>query len=154
MTTSTRPTAIPSDPTRRHVDTARLVAAAAALVAAGLYLLIGLGVLDIGESTQAAAATDLFAFGAMMAATFAVVAALLWRLRSALLWAAVAVLQVIVLVGYVAFANVRDPAFDPWGILIKICQAIVLVAMAYLLVRGREPATAARTPATPKGHAA
>jgi hypothetical protein len=47
------------------------------------------------------------------------------------------VLQVIVLVGYVAAAGLRTPSFEPWGILVKVCQVVVLAAVLYLIVRDR-----------------
>ena len=131
---------------------ARAVAIVASLVAGAIYLLIGLGVLFIGESTQEGP-TDLFSFGAMMAAISLVGAVVVWRFHGRLAWATVAVFQVIPLVGYVAFASLREPPFELWGLLIKVAQAVVLGAMAYVLVRGEE-----RTPSThpglPKGHAA
>lgn len=113
---------------------ARYTAAGAALAAAALYLLIGLGVLSIGTA-KSGEAVDLWSFGATAGATFAVVAALLLRFRSRLLLASVAVLQVIVIVGYFALADIRTPPIEPWGLLIKVCQAIVLVAVAVLLLR-------------------
>jgi hypothetical protein len=128
-----------------HVETARRVAIVTAWLAAALYALIGLGVLSISESTGGGT-SDLFGFGAMMVGVFAVTAALLMRFRSPVLWVAVAVLQLIVLVGYAAFAGYRIPAFEPWGLLIKLDQAILLVASLYLVIRGRH--------ARPVGHAA
>jgi hypothetical protein len=125
-----------SDQFRAHAVTARRVAIATAWIAAMLYALIGLGVLEIGESTNGGT-TDLFAFGAMMAAIFAITAVLLMRFRSSALWVAVAVLQLFVLIGYVAVAGYRLPAFELWGLLVKVDQAILLAASLYLVIRGR-----------------
>lgn len=131
---------------------ARIVAIIASCVAGAAYLLIGFGVLFVGESTQEGT-NDLSSFGAMMAALSVVGAVVVWRFHGRLAWATVAVFQVIPLVGYVAFAGLREPPFELWGLLIKVAQAVVLAAMAYLLVRGGEHAPA-RNPGLPKGHAA
>jgi hypothetical protein len=119
-----------------RIRTVGHLGAVAAAVTAILYLLIGVGVLRVGESSTGAP-NDLLSFGAIVGGTFAVVAALLWFVRSKVLWSAIAVLQVIVLVGYVAAAGLRTPSFEPWGILVKVCQLAVLAAVLYLIVRGR-----------------
>jgi hypothetical protein len=126
----------PQNARQDRIRTVGHLGAVAAAVTAILYLLIGVGVLRVGESSTGAP-NDLFAFGAMVGGTFAVVAVLLWFVRSRVLWWAVAVLQVIVLVGYVAAAGLRTPSFEPWGILVKVCQLAVLAAVLYLIVRGR-----------------
>lgn len=139
-----------------HTSVVRTAAIGASLVAAALYLLIGFGILDIGESADGGN-PGLFEFGAMMGAVFGITAVLLWFVRSRILWVAVAVIQVIVLVGYVAFASYREPPFDLWGLVIKGAQAVILAAMVYLVVRGRETestTTSTPTPTAPTGHAA
>lgn len=142
MTTSTNE----HGASRSRTTIVRGIAIGASAVAAVVYLLIGLRVLDIGESTATGTAPDLFAFGAMMSAVSATIALLLALARSRILWASVAVIQVLVLVGYVAMSNLREPAFDLWGMLIKACQLIVLAAMAYLLLHHEtEPADAPGT---------
>ncbi|HEX5588850.1 MAG TPA: hypothetical protein VFX65_00980 [Candidatus Limnocylindrales bacterium] len=114
----------------------RTGAAGAALVAAALYFLIAAGVLDIGESTNGED-PGLFEFGAFMGVIFVGVALALLQVRSRLVWAGVAILQVIVLVGYVAAAQIRIPAFEAWGLLIKACQLAILGAVGYLLLARR-----------------
>jgi hypothetical protein len=119
--------------------TALIVAIAAAAFVAVLYYLIGLGAIYVGTSSNGSS-TDLGAFGSIVGTAFAVVALLLARLRSRLLWAVVGVLQIVVLLGYVVVGSVRTPAYEPWGLLIKACQVVILVAMGYLLLRsGHEP---------------
>lgn len=112
------------------VRTGAIVASAAAAL---LYLLIALGFLSVGRSIEAGT-TDLFAFGALLATVFVVIAAALWRFETRAVWGAIAVVQVVVLIGYVAVSGVREPAFETWGLLIKACQAGVLAATAYLIV--------------------
>lgn len=116
------------------VRSGAIVAAAAAAL---LYLFIALGILSAGESVEGGT-TDLFAFGALLATTFVVVAAALWRFESRAVWGVIALVQIVVLVGYVAVSGVREPAFEVWGLLIKACQATVLVAVAYLVLRGSQ----------------
>ncbi len=119
---------------RGRQDTVRYLAAVAAAMAAVLYFLIGLGVLWVGDTTDGSA-QDLFAFGAITGVTFAVTALLLARFQSRVLWMAVGVLQMIVIVGYVALSGIRTPPFEPWGLLVKACQVVVLAAVAYLVLR-------------------
>ena len=126
-----------------RAEVAREVAVAAAVAAGGLYWLIGLGMLDVGRPADRSSG-DLFGFGAVAGTTFLVVAALLWRVRSRVLWVVVAALQVLVIGGYFAMGGIREPSFELWGLLIKGCQAIVLVAVAWLVVR---PADAPASPA-------
>lgn len=114
----------------------RIVAAGAALVAAGLYFLIAAGVLDVGESTNSQD-PGLFEFGLIMGVTYVAVTLAILRFRSVVAWAAIAAIQLITLVGYVAASQIREPAFEVWGLLIKACQLAVLVAVAYLVLDRR-----------------
>ena len=124
--------------TKPTMPIARVVAALASLAAGALYLALGLGVVSVGESTQEAT-TDLFGFGVLMAAVSAVVAAAVWLLpASRAVLAAVAVVQLVALVGYVAAAGLREPPFELWGVLVKASQAIVLVAVVDLWARARD----------------
>lgn len=124
----------------------RRLGVAAATVAALLYLMIGIGVLSVGESTTGEDA-GLLGFGLVMAASFLGVAGLLLFVRQRAVLLAVAALQVIVLVGYVALSDMRDPPFDPWGVLIKVAQLVVLGVVAWLIVRGPRPQAGGSTPA-------
>src|SRR5690348_11293653 len=118
--------------TARTARTARLVAVLASLASGAIYLLIGIGVVSVGRSTDGAT-TDLFAFGALMAIVSVAVAAGVWLAPgSRLVLIGVAIVQLIALIGYVAAAGLREPPFDLWGILIKVGQGTVLVATVYL----------------------
>ena len=117
----------------------RYLGVVAAGVAAVLYFLIGLGVLPVGESSSGGT-PDLFGFGAILGGAFAVAAVLLWRFQSRVLWAAVAILQIVVIVGYVALADLRVPPFEPWGLVVKACQVLVLCAVTFLMFSGRRRA--------------
>jgi hypothetical protein len=116
---------------------ARLVGVLASLAAGVIYFLIGTGVVSVGRSTQDGA-TDLFAFGALMAVVSAAIAIALWLLpTSRLVLIGVAILELVALFGYVAAAGLREPPFDLWGVSIKVFQATVLIATVYLFTERR-----------------
>jgi hypothetical protein len=124
-----------------QIPTTRLrsIGAGAAVLAAVVYLFIGLGVLSIGTAASGEA-PDLVSFGLTMAVVFVVVAAVLLRFRSRTVTFAVAGVQVLVIVGYFAMSSIRNPPVELWGLLIKGLQVVVLVAAALLLARRtREP---------------
>jgi hypothetical protein len=103
-------------------------------VTALLYFGIGAGVLVVVDE----AATDapgLFEFGASAGAAFVVGALLLLTLDRRVLWVLGALLQVGVIVMYVAVGQQRTPPFELWGILIKAFQVGILGALVYLIVR-------------------
>lgn len=120
----------------------RYVAAAASAATALLYFGIGVGILKVVDVVSSAA-PDLFAFGAPAGAAFALGAILLLAFDRRLLWILGAILQVAVIVMYVAIADKRTPPFEVWGILIKLLQATILAALLYLVARSpeRRPAT-------------
>ena len=131
MTATNPPTTRPSATT----------AATLASLAAGLvYLLIGLGVVSVGASTQGAT-TDLFGFGVIMALASVAIAALLWFVPRRHILFGVVGFQLLVLVGYVLAAGLREPPFEVWGLLIKACQAVVLIAAILLVTESRPTAT-------------
>jgi hypothetical protein len=130
----------------------RQVAIAAAIGCAALYVLIGIGVLTIGRSTQDDT-TDLLGFGALMGAVYGVTAVALWLFRSRVVAGLIAAFQLIPLLGYVALAAYREPPFEVWGLLIKVCQLVVLAAAAMLALRAR-PSARAVGQANVKGQAA
>jgi hypothetical protein len=131
----------------REMTTTRWVGVVAAIACAGLYLLIGLGVLAVGEPTDGSS-SDLLAFGALMAGLYAVMAAVLWRWHSRMGLALIAAFQLVPLVGYFAIAGVREPPYELWGVLIKVCQAVVLVAAGALALRATRSAAALDRPQT------
>lgn len=65
----------------------------------------------IGDPTTGEV-TDLLSFGVTMGGLFAAVALVAWRATSRRLLVAIAVVQVIVILGYFAFAELRTPAFE------------------------------------------
>ena len=140
-------TQLPTVQPPRRATWARRIGITAALMAGGIYLLIGLDTLSVGTSTTAET-TDLLPFGVAMG-LFSLASAIALYLAHARRWlVAIAAIQLVPLIGYVAFNAYREPAFEPWGVLIKVAQLVVLVA-ATLLAVWAHPATT--TMAHPKG---
>ncbi len=105
----------------------------AALVAASMaaiYVLIGLGVLEVVEAQPAG--SDLFGFGMAAAGLFLVGAALLVTFDRRPLWLIGAVLQVLVAALYVAVSVSRDPPFETWGVTLRLLQVPLFAALVYL----------------------
>jgi hypothetical protein len=111
----------------------RTVAVAASALIAGVYLLIFAGVLSVGR----AEAGDLGILG-VAGGVFVVMALLLWRVRSRLLWAGVAGLQLMLTAMYVAVAPERDPSFEVWGLTIRILSVVLFVAVVAMLLGSRK----------------
>jgi hypothetical protein len=113
----------------------RHLAAATAGLTALLYVLIGLEVLPVGRPSDGSA-PDLLAFGLIVGGMFAVAAVLLFLVSRRVVWLVVGALQLLVIVGYFALAEVRDPPFAPWGLVVKALQVVILGVVAYLAIRG------------------
>jgi hypothetical protein len=118
----------------------RELGAGGSLVAAAIYALIGLGVLSVGTTTSGAS-TDLFAFGAIMAAGSVAIAVAMLRSTSRDVPIAIAVLEILVIVGYFAVAGVREPPVELWGLLVKGLQVVALASAVVLALHAR-PAVA------------
>jgi hypothetical protein len=122
---------------RRPTRPTEITAAVLASLVAGLvYLFIGLGLVSVGASTQQAT-TDLFGFGVVMAVASVAIAALVWFVPQRRILLGVVGFQLLLLVGYVLAAGLREPPFELWGLLIKACQAVVLVAAVILVTEPR-----------------
>lgn len=124
----------------RHRLTVRYLAAAASLVTAAIYLLIGFGVLEVVDETAAAEGTSLFEFGLMAGGAYVLGAMLLALFDRRWLWVLGAILQVGVIVMYVVVSQQRTPPFELWGVTIKVLQFVLLGALVYLSVRQPSPA--------------
>ena len=109
--------------------TIRYVAGVLSALTAVMYFMIGfniVSVLDTGtDQTFGIPAGIAYAFGAV----------LLFRYDRKAFWVLGAVLQVFVIRTYFSYAPERTPAFETWGILIRIAQVSILVALAYLAFR-------------------
>lgn len=111
--------------------TLRIVAVAAAAASALLYYLIGFGVLDIGTSTSGT--PDLVGFGLIVGTTYVAIGVLVALFRSRWMLALIGLLDAAVIVGYFLMATIRVPPFEPWGLLVKACQIVLLVAIGMML---------------------
>jgi len=128
MPVVTPPSAVVSDPTVRW----RLVAAVSTGAMALLYLLIYAGVLSVGR----AEAGELVILG-VAGGIFAVLAVLLWRVRSRLVWIAAVILQFGTGAMYVAIAPERDPSYELWGLALRGLSVVVIVAVVMLFITSR-----------------
>lgn len=112
----------------------RRVRLGAAVLSTGcgvVYFAIALGLVRPVES--AADAQALRAIGFVIGGAFAIGTLLLLGTDRQRTWIVGSALQVVLIVLYVANAGNRIPAFEPWGVLLGIAQAMVLLALAYLV---------------------
>ena len=114
----------------------RRIAAAASAAMACIYFLIGLGVLSIGGSTSGEM-VDLGVFGGGAGIAFLVLAALLASTDRRWIWALALVFQLFVYLVYIGASGGRQPAFEIWGITLRILQLPVLLALIYLCATPR-----------------
>jgi hypothetical protein len=114
-----------------HTTTLQRTAAAISTLIAVLYGLIWAGVLSVVTEAEPG---ELGVLG-VASVVFLVSAALIWRFASHLLWIGTAVLQVLVIWMYVAVGAERDPAFEVWGISIRVAQVALIGVLVALLVR-------------------
>ena len=60
---------------------------------------------------------------------------LLARYDERWLWTGGAILQAFFIWAYIGIAGDRDPAYEFWGVAIRVVQVLLLVALAYLALR-------------------
>jgi hypothetical protein len=133
-------------PMRITRERVRLVGAIAAAVMAGIYVLIGLGVLHVGTSTASGTEDPnfMFGFGMGAGAAFALGALLLVLTDWRPLWLLGFVFQVLVYATYVSVSSQREPPFEVWGITLRIVQVPLMLSLAYLSWSQPEPGPALR----------
>lgn len=120
--------------------TIRYGAAAIATTMAAIYFLIGLGVLDIGGTTNSR--EFLLVFGVLAGGAFLLGALLLFTQDRRWLWVAGVLFQVFVIWAYIDVSKTRTPPYEVWGIMLRIIQLPLLAALAWLALRKPEPADA------------
>jgi hypothetical protein len=131
--------------TRRRIQ---YVAALLAGLTAGLYVLIATSAVSvIDPAVVEDARRDQLAFATPAALAYALGAVLLLipMLDRRILWALGALLQVGVIIMYLSVAPDREPSFEPWGIVIRIVQLLLLATLVLLV---------ADEPERPRGGAA
>lgn len=120
----------------------RYIAAATSALVAVIYLLIGLNVVSVVTDQEPGLVPPMLIAGVL----FALLAVLTLTSTKTLIWVAGAGLQVLVIAGYLAISSERLPAFEVWGVLLKLLQVFLLVAFAYLaMVRMARPAAGSRS---------
>lgn len=110
----------------------RLAALLCAAIAA-VYVLIGLEVVHVAEESDAGGDIRVFGFGA--AAIFLVGMVLLLRTDRRVVWGLGALLQLMIVGMYLAVSAEREPAFEAWGLGLRVPQLLLFGLLAYLAVR-------------------
>lgn len=118
--------------------TIRHVAAFLAAATATIYLLIGFSVVNVVQVPAGQDPNVQLYFGLPAALAYAFGAGLLMVTDRRVLWILGAVLQVMVIAMYLAVSVNRVPAFEGWGITLRVLQALLLGALLYLAVTPRE----------------
>ena len=111
---------------------ARYAAAGLAGAIATIYFLIAAGVLTV--VTPVENDSSMVAFGISAGSAFLVGALLLLAFDRRILWVLGAALQLLVVWGYLAVAPDRTPAFEFWGISLRVIQLPLFAALACLAV--------------------
>jgi len=127
----------PRAPVPVYLRALRVVTAALATGAAVVYLLIGFGVLRVVETGPSG--PSLLGFGLGAAAAFLFGAVVILVSDRMLLWVLGAFFQVFTIFAYVGVAAERTPAYEAWGIGLRIIQGLILVALVVLIARYPQP---------------
>jgi len=98
-------------------------------ITAVIYFMIGFNVVSVLDKS-----TDQV-FGIFAALAYGLGVVLLLAVNRRMIWVTGAVFQVFVIFTYINFASQRSPAFEVWGILLRVVQLILLVTLVYLTVR-------------------
>lgn len=135
MTTPMRAT---RPPVPAYLRGLRLATAALAAVTAVVYLLIGLEILPVVEVGPGDPSLLWFGLSAALAFLFGAVVMLVSE--RLLLWVLGALFQVFTIAAYFGVADDRTPAFEFWGIALRVVQGLILVALVVLISRYPQPA--------------
>jgi hypothetical protein len=133
--------ALTSGPTRRwsagrgHVRELRYLAAVLAALTAGLYAVIATGVVTVLEGPADQVAATQTSFGVPAAIAYALGVFLLLRYDRWIVWVLGALLQMLVVAAYFNVAGERVPAFEMWGITIRVLQIALLAVLVALAIR-------------------
>lgn len=121
-----------TSPQRQRLRSIAVVLAAGVAV---LYVLIATHLVTVIDGPAEQVARDQLSFAAPAAALYALGALLLWRFDRRWMWVLGAVLQVLVIAMYFTVAGERDPAFEVWGVGIRVLQFGLLVPLVLLAAR-------------------
>jgi hypothetical protein len=114
--------------------TIRYVAAALAAATTLLYLLIGFQIVSVIQNPA-----DQPAFALPAAVAFGLLAVLLLVADRRILWVAVGIVVGLIIAMYFGVAPQREPAFEIWGLLIRVAQVGLVLALGYLAIRPGRP---------------
>jgi glucose dehydrogenase len=106
-------------------------AAGICVLIAALYGLIWAGALTVVTESEPGELGILGVAGVV----FLVLAALLWRFASRVLWLGTTILQALMIWMYVVIGAERVPPFEFWGISIRVAQVALIGVLITLLVR-------------------
>jgi hypothetical protein len=132
----------PVDPVAVRRRRVRYFGAVMAASASLIYLLIGLRVVSVIQNPE-----EQVGFGFSAAVGFAIAALLMLSVDQRALWVAGATLQALIIFMYFSLAGERIPDFEVWGILLRVVQIPLLLAVTYLAIRPRGQARHAKVPA-------
>jgi 4-amino-4-deoxy-L-arabinose transferase-like glycosyltransferase len=121
------------------IAVARHLAAGLALLVALVYLAIGFELIHVVDP----ATSDpgfLIGFGLMAAGAYVLGAVLLEAVRRPWVWLLGALFQIGVIVMYVLVSSERTPAFEVWGVALRLPQLAILALLALLFLRRRDVA--------------
>jgi hypothetical protein len=104
-------------------------------VTAGLYAVIATGVVTVLEGPADQVAATQTSFGAPAAIAYALGVFLLLRYDRWIVWVLGALLQMLVVAAYFNVAGERVPAFETWGITIRVLQIALLAVLVALAIR-------------------
>jgi uncharacterized membrane protein len=120
--------------TDSHRRELRRFAAVMSAFTALIYFLIGFRVIAVVQPP-----TDQ-SWGVFAGIAYAVGVLLLLRVDRRVVWMLGIVLQVGVIFTYLSLATERSPAFEVWGVVLRMSQFLILIALAYLAARAERPA--------------
>lgn len=124
---------MPSGTTRKAI---RYAAVTLAALTALVYLLIGFQVLTVLDTP-----TDQY-FGFFAAAAYGLGVIFLLAVDRRPLWTLGALFQIFVITMYFNVAGQRSPAFEFWGVALRVPQLLLLIALSYLAMRPHTPQSA------------
>lgn len=107
-------------------------AAGIAAVMAGIYYLIGIGVLTVVDKQTGD--PSILVFGAAAGSAFLLGAILLAVFDRRILWIVGALLQLFVAWTYFSIAAERVPAFEVWGVTLRLLQIPLFAALVWLAI--------------------
>jgi hypothetical protein len=121
-----------------HVERRRTVRNAAAAMAgliSLLYFLIAFQVVTVLDNPE-----DQTVFGLITGGAFLLGALMILFTDNRVIWGLGAGAQALIIAMYFDLAAAREPAYEPWGIFIRVLQVLLFGALVYLTIRPKTPA--------------